>query len=48
MGVQVDSVFFEMSVTPDRLHEIKKFTAVQLEKKLSSKKQLQSLIGKLQ
>lgn len=47
-GVQVDSVSFEMSVTPERLNEIEQLTAVWLGKKSASKKQLQSLIGKLQ
>ena len=48
IGVQFNSNKLTMEVTPDRLHEIKSILADWSLKKTASKRDLQSLIGKLQ
>ena len=48
IGVKFDSVQMSLEVTPDRLRAIQEEVSIWLGRKRASKKELQSLIGKLQ
>ena len=47
LGIQFDTVNMNISITPDRLRDIRELLVQWLEKKAATKREVQSLLGKL-